>query len=140
MGRSPWTFHAACLRGEIIAVPAGPHEVLLTLRTAFDLVGPEPGQVLRLVPGAIVFSEVNEAARERLAVHLNGPCASSAFRVGLGLMLGMEMSDHGQAVIDEWIDAHLAVVLLPVPNPRGGRLPACRYGGLLNGLFVAEGT
>ncbi len=134
MARPPWTYHAACLRDGIIEPPEGPHEVLLIMRDAFDLLGPEPGQVLRLVPGTILYSEVNEAAGDRLAAHLNCPCPRSAFRVGLGLMLGVEMSDQGQTAIDEWIDAHVAVVLLPVLIARDERLPACRYDGLLNGF------
>lgn len=138
MASPPWTFHADCLRGGDVTAPKGPHEVLLILRDAFDLLGPEPGQVLHLAPGTILHSEVSEAAGDRLAVHLNGPNAGSAFRSGLGLMLGLEMSDHGQVVIDEWIDAYLAVVLLPVRIAPGGHLPPCRYGGLLNGFPVSE--
>ena len=137
MARSPWTFHAACLRDGTIKALAGPHEVLLIMRDAFDLLGPEPGQVLRLVPGAVLHAEIAAGADDRLTVHLDGARESSGFRVGLGLMLGVEMSDRSEAVIDEWIDAHVAVVLLPLLLAHGERLPACRYEGLLNGFSAA---
>lgn len=138
MDRAPWTFHASCLRDRTITRPSGAHEILLIMRDAFDLLGPEPGQVLRLVPGTVLYAETATAAADRLAVHLDGPRASSGFRVGLGLMLGVDMSDRSETVIDEWIDAHVAVVLLPVQVAHGERFPACRYDGLLNG-FSAVG-
>lgn len=139
MDRSPWTFHAACLRDGTTKRPTGAHEVLLIMRDAVDLLGPEPGQFLRLAPGAVLYAEIAAAADDRLAVHLDGACKSSGFRVGLGVMLGVdEMSDQSEAVIDEWIDAHVAVVFLPVLMAHGERPPACRYNGLING-FSATG-
>lgn len=140
MDRSPWTFHAVCLRDGTTKRPAGAHEVLLIMRDAFDLLGPEPGQVLRLVPGAVLHAEIAAAADERLAVHLDGARTNSGFRFGLGLMLRLdEMSDQIEALIDEWIDAHVAVALLPVVMAHGAPPPACRYEGILNG-FTAIGT
>ncbi len=136
MAQLPWTFHAACLRDGTIKAPAGPHELLLIMRDTFDLLGPEPGQVLRLVPGAVLHAEIVAGADDRLTVHLDGARESSGFRVGLGLMLGLEMSDRSEAVIDEWIDAHVAVVLLPVLPAYGDRLPAGRHEGLLNGFHA----
>lgn len=138
MGPSPWTFHAACLRGGIIKAPAGPHEILLIMRDALDLLGPGPGQVLRLAPGAVLHVEFDAAADSRLAVHLDGTCASSGFRFALGLMLGLDgASDQNEVQINEWIDAHVAVVLLPVTCRDHRAPPRPRYDGLLNGF--AEG-
>jgi len=138
MARLPWTFHAACLRDGTIKAPAGPHELLLIMRHTFDLLGPEAGDVLRLPPGAVLHAEIAAGTDDRLSVHLDGARESSGFRVGLGLMLGLKNSDRSEAVIDEWIDAHVAVVLLPVLLAYGERLPACRYEGLLDG-FAALG-
>jgi hypothetical protein len=139
MARLPWTFHAACLRDGTTQFPAGTHEVLLIMRDAFDLVGPAPGQVIRLVPGAVLHAEIAAAADETLALHLEGARASSGFRFGLGLMLGLdEMSDQIEVLIDEWIDAHVAVALLPLVIAPGELLPARRYEGVLN-AFTAIG-
>jgi hypothetical protein len=137
MDRSPWAFHAVCLRDGTIKAPGGPHEVLLIMRDAFDLLGPEPGQVLRLVPGAVLHAEITAGPDDRLTVHLDGARKGSGFRFGLGLMLGAEMSHESEAIIDQWIDAHVAVVLLPILPAHGQRLPACRYEGLLNGFSAA---
>ncbi len=99
-----------------------------------SLFGPEPGQVLRLVPGTVLYAETAAAADDRMTVHLDGLGASSGFRLGLGLMLGVDMSGRSETVITEWIDAHVAVVLLPVQMAHGERLDACRYDGLLHGF------
>jgi len=138
MAPSPWTFHAGCLRGGAVETPAGPAEIVLFLSDNFDLAGPEPGQVLRLSAGTVLYAEIDAAAGAGLMRHLAGSRAQSDFRFAIGLMLGLdEAHDQVEAKINDWIDEHVAVTLLPVVGAMAADRPLPQCEGFLNGLGAA---